>query len=151
MPFLTIREILSKVESFHGEFGERLHEAETAAKNGEAKMLLRFLGNHQNELAGLLSAMEEDRDNTIATLDEWVQFDTEVEDPRGYLESFSVKGDATPAEVLEAANKLDVCLFCLYKGLAKGSATPKAQRLFGRLARMELDHQKAKGSHGGYY
>ena len=28
MPFLTIREILVKVERFHGEFGDRLREAE---------------------------------------------------------------------------------------------------------------------------
>jgi hypothetical protein len=151
MPFLTIRQILTKVETFHGEFGRRLHDAEGTADNAEAKMLLRFLGNHQNELAALLSTMEKDRDNVIATLDEWVQFDTEVEDPRGYLQHFAVDRNATARDVLRAANKLDVCLFCLYKGLAKGSSTPKAQRLFARLARMELDHQKAKGNTGNYY
>ncbi|GJM45322.1 MAG: hypothetical protein DHS20C21_21640 [Gemmatimonadota bacterium] len=151
MPFLTIRDILNKVEKFHGEFGTRLHEAESAAENGEAKMLLRFLGNHQKQLAGILASMDADKDQEIATLDEWVQFDTEVRDPRGYLSTFTLSNNATAAEVLETANKLDVCLFCLYKGLAKGGSTPKAQRLFGRLARMELDHQKAKGGHGGYY
>lgn len=151
MPFMTIRQILTKVETFHEDFGTRLHEAEDAASNGEAKMMLRFLGNHQKELADLLTTVEADKDNMIATLEEWVQFDTEVEDPRAYLEQFKVDPGASSAEVLEAANKLDVCLFCLYKGLAKGSATPKAQRLFARFARMELEHQKAKGGHGGYY
>ena len=151
MPFLTIREIMTKVESFHDEFGRRLHDAEGTAENAEAKMLLRFLGNHQQELASILAAMEQDKVSEIATLDEWVQFDTEVEDPREYLEQFELRPDATPRDVLREANKLDICLFCLYKGLAKGSSTPKAQRLFARLARMELDHQKAKGNSGGYY
>ncbi|MBZ0266724.1 hypothetical protein K8I85_01080 [bacterium] len=151
MPFLTIRQILTKVEAFHSEFGGMLHDAEIDADNAEAKMLLRFLGDHQKELAALLASMEQDKDNEIATLEEWVQFDTEVEDPRGYLQKFSVDRAATPRDVLRAANKLDVCLFCLYKGLAKGGATPKAQRLFARLARMELDHQKAKGNTGNYY
>lgn len=151
MPFLTIRNILTKVEAFHSEFGRRLHDAEGLAMNGEAKILLRFLGNHQRELAAILSTMERDKDNEIATLGEWVQFDTEVEDPRGFLREFRVDPNATAQEILEAANKLDVCLFCLYKGLATGGSTPKAQRLFARLARMELDHQKAKGSNQNYY
>jgi hypothetical protein len=139
------------VETFHHEFAKRLHEAEAVASNGEAKMQLRFLGNHQRQLADILSAMETDRENEIPTLEEWVQFDTEVKDPRHYLREFRMEPSASPAEVLEAANKLDVCLFCLYKGLAVGGSTPKAQRLFARLARMELEHQKTKGAHGGYY
>jgi hypothetical protein len=151
VPFLTIRQILTKVEAFHEEFGRQLHDAESLADNEEARMLLRFLGNHQQELATILSAMEKDTDNEIATLEEWVQFDTEVEDPRDYLQRFTVDRAATPRDVLREANKLDVCLFCLYKGLAKGGSTPKAQRLFARLARMELDHQKAKGNTGNYY
>lgn len=151
MPFLTIRQILTKVETFHDEFGRLLHDAEGVADNAEAKMLLRFLGNHQQELADVLHTMEQDKENEIPTLDEWVQFDTQVEDPREYLQQFSVDRAATPRDVLRAANKLDVCLFCLYKGLAKGGSTPKAQRLFARLARMELDHQKAKGNTGNYY
>ncbi len=151
MPFVTIREIFNKVEDFHGDFGRRLHEAESEATNEEGKLMLKFLGDHQRELADILGAMEKDSPDNIATLNEWVQFDTEIEDPRGFLESFGVDPDATSREVFEAANKLDVCLFCLYKGLAKGSATPKAQRLFARLARMELDHQKAKGSSQSYY
>lgn len=151
MPFLTIREILGKVESFHSEFGKRLHHAGSEATGSEAKLMLQFLGNHQRELAELLGTIEKDTPDTISTLNEWVQFDTEVEDPRDFLRSFAVDPCASPADVLEAANKLDVCLFCLYKGLAKGSATPKAQRLFARLARMELDHQKARKSNQSYY
>jgi hypothetical protein len=114
-------------------------------------MLLRFLGNHQRQLASVLAAMDHESEQDVSTLKEWVQFDTEVKDPRGYLLEFRMSADASPAEVLEAANKLDICLFCLYKALATGGSTPKAQRLFARLARMELDHQKAKGGHGGYY
>jgi hypothetical protein len=151
MPFMTIREILTKVERFHSEFGRRLHQAEEIATDGEAKLLLGFLGNHQRELAAILSQMEKDSPGNIATLNEWVQFDTTVEDPRSYLREFEVAPEASPAEVLEAANRLDVCLFCLYKGMAKGSATPKAQRLFARLARLELDHQKARASNQSYY
>ena len=151
MPFITIRDILNKVESFHDEFGRRLHEAEQVASDGEAKMLLRFLGNHQRQLAVAVSAMDTESDLNMASLKEWVQFDADVPDPRDYLRNFSVDPSANVSEVLEAANKLDVCLFCLYKGLAKGGSTPKAQRLFARLARMELDHQKAKGSSAGYY
>lgn len=151
MPFMTIREILTKVEDFHEEFGRRLHEAEELARNPEAKLMLGFLSNHQRELAGILALMEKDSPAQIGTLNEWVQFDTKVEDPRAFLCDFVVSPDATSEEVLKAANELDVCLFCLYKGLAKGSATPKAQRLFARLARLELDHQKARGSNRSYY
>jgi len=151
MPFLTIRQILAKVEAFHAAFGERLHEAEGLAQNGEARMLLHFLANHERELADVLAAMEHDDENDIATLEEWVQFDAGVDDPREYLSQFHVAPDAAPRDVLRAANRLDVCLFCLYKGLAKGGSTPRAQRLFARLARMELDHQKAKGDTGTYY
>ncbi len=151
MPFMTIREILTKVEHFHDEFGRRLYQAEESAKDGEAKLMLGFLGNHQRELAGILSQMEKDTPETISTLNEWVQFDTKVEDPRVFLRDFTIDPEASPSEVLEAANRLDVCLFCLYKGLAKGSATPKAQRLFARLARLELDHQKARASTQSYY
>ena len=81
---MTIREILGKVEGFHSEFGKRLHEAEQNATDSEAKMVLSFLGNHQRELADLLSTMEKESPETIATLNEWVQFDTEVEDPRDF-------------------------------------------------------------------
>ena len=151
MPFMTIREILGKVEGFHADFGNRLREAEQNATDSEAKMVLGFLANHQRELADLLSTMERESPDSISTLNEWVQFDTEVEDPRQFLSSFAVNADASQTEVMEAANQLDVCLFCLYKGLAKGSATPKAQRLFARLARMELDHQKARQASQGYY
>ncbi|HMB69207.1 MAG TPA: hypothetical protein VKU85_07835 [bacterium] len=151
MPFVTIRDILGKVERFHDEFGRRLHEAETVASNGEAKMLLNLLGNHQRELAALLATMEKESPETIATLQEWVQFDTRVEDPREFLRSFQVDTAATAADILSAANELDVCLFCLYRGLAVGSSTPRAQRLFARLARMELDHQKERKSNQGYY
>jgi hypothetical protein len=151
MPFVTIREILGKVERFHEEFGRRLYEAEAVADNGEAKMLLHLLGNHQRELAELLATMEKESPETIATLHEWVQFDTKVEDPREFLKSFQVDRHATPQEILAVANQLDVCLFCLYRGLAVGSSTPKAQRLFARLARMELDHQKKRMSNQGYY
>ncbi|NNE43328.1 MAG: hypothetical protein HKN12_03900 [Gemmatimonadetes bacterium] len=151
MPFVTIREILHKVEGFHEEFGTRLQAAEKTATNSEAKMVLGFLGNHQRELAGLLATMDKESPETISTLNEWVQFDTEVEDPREFLRGFSVESDWSSREVVEAANKLDVCLFCLYKGLAKGSSTPKAQRLFARLARMEMDHQKARQTNQGYY
>jgi hypothetical protein len=151
MPFMTIREILTKVEDFHSEFGRHLHEAEQVAESGEAKLMLSFLGDHQRELAALLATIEKDSPDTISTLNEWVQFDTNVEDPRDFLRDFHVDPAASPAEVIEAANKLDVCLFCLYKGLAKGGSTPKAQRLFARLARMELEHQKAKGSNQSYY
>ena len=151
MPFVTIREILVKVEAFHGEFSRRLHEAESVAQDDQAKLMLGFLGDHQRELADLLATIEKESPGHVATLNEWVQFDTEIEDPRGFLESFEVATDATSQEALDAANELDICLFCLYKGLAKGSATPKAQRLFARLARMELEHQKAKGGGVGYY
>jgi hypothetical protein len=151
MPFLTIREILGRVENFHSEFARRLHEAKDVAQNGEAKMMLAFLGDHQRELADALATIEKETPGHVATLKEWVQFDTEVEDPREFLANFRVDPNATPREVVEAANKLDVCLFCLYKGLAKGSSTPKAQRLFARLARMELEHQKAKGGGDAYY
>jgi len=151
MPFVTIREILGKVERFHEEFGRRLHEAEEVASNGEAKMLLHLLANHQRELADLLATMEKESPETIATLHEWMQFDTKVEDPREFLQSFHVDPNASAAEILEAANKLDICLFCLYRGLAVGSSTPKAQRLFARLARMELEHQKERKANQGYY
>ena len=151
MPFVTIREILGKVEAFHGEFGRRLHEAEDAAANPEAKMMLKFLGNHQQVLADLLATMERESPDHTSSLEEWVQFDTRIEDPREFLGEFHVEPDATSADIVAAANKLDICLFCLYKGLAKGGSTPKAQRLFARLARMELDHQKAKGSSQSYY
>jgi len=151
MPFVTIREILGKVERFHKEFGRRLREAEAVASNGEAKMLLNLLGNHQRELAALLATMEKESPETNATLQEWVQFDTKVEDPREFLRSFTVDSAATAQEILGAANKLDICLFCLYRGLAVGSSTPKAQRLFARLARMELDHQKERKTNQGYY
>lgn len=151
MPFVTIREILGKVERFHEDFGRKLHDAEMAANNGEAKMLLHLLSNHQRELADLLATMDKESPETIATLHEWVQFDTEVEDPREFLSKFHVAPDAKPHEILEAANKLDICLFCLYKGLAVGSSTPKAQRLFARLARMELEHQKERKANQGYY
>ena len=151
MPFLTIREILTKVEDFHHEFGRRLYEAEELAEDNEAKLMLGFLGNHQRELADILSHMEKDSPENITTLNEWVQFDTNVEDPRAFLREFRVAPDATPQQVLRAANELDVCLFCLYKGMAKGSATPKAQRLFARLARLELDHQKARSGNQSYY
>ena len=151
MPFMTIRSILTKVEGFHAEFGRRLHEAERVAESGEAKMMLHFLGNHQRELADILAAMERDSPEGISTLNEWVQFDTNVEDPRHFLQEFAVDPNAAAQEILEAANKLDICLFCLYKGLALGGSTPKAQRLFARLARMELDHQKARSSNQSYY
>ena len=151
MPFVTIREILGKVERFHQEVGRRLHEAEELASNGEAKMLLNLLSNHQRELAALLATMEKESPETIATLQEWVQFDTKVEDPRTFLRNFRVDPAATAQDILGAANELDICLFCLYRGLAVGSSTPKAQRLFARLARMELDHQKARKSNQGYY
>lgn len=151
MPFVTIREILGKVERFHEEFGKRLHEAEALADNGEAKMLLNLLSNHQRELADLLATMEKESPETIATLQEWVQFDTKVEDPREFLKTFKVDPHAGAQEILAAANKLDICLFCLYRGLAVGSSTPKAQRLFARLARMELEHQKERKSNQGYY
>jgi hypothetical protein len=151
MPFMTIRDILGKVEEFHSVFAARLASAESVASSGEAKMMLRFLGNHQRGLAELLATMEKESPDTIATLNEWVQFDTEVEDPCSFLRDFKVRPDATARDVVEAANKLDICLFCLYKGLAKGSATPRAQRLFARLARMELEHQKARQGHQSYY
>ena len=151
MPFATIREILTKVEDFHAEFGRRLQEAGEIAESGAAKTMLEFLSDHQRELADLLATMEKESPGTMATLNEWVQFDTEVEDPRTFLQEFRVRPDSTAEEILEAANKLDICLFCLYKGLAKGSATPRAQRLFARLARMELDHQKARKTNPGYY
>jgi hypothetical protein len=151
MPFVTIREILGKVERFHNEFGRRLHEAEVVASNGEARMLLNLLGNHQRELAKLLATMERESPETIATLHEWVQFDTQVEDPRGFLKNFRVDPNATAQDILSAANELDVCLFCLYRGLAVGGSTPRAQRLFARLARMELDHQKERKTNQGYY
>ena len=151
MPFVTIREILTKVEEFHKEFGRRLSKAEELAENREAKLLLGFLGNHQRELAETLSHMEKGTPETISTLSEWVQFDTGVQDPRTFLREFRVSPDATPEQVLRAANELDVCLFCLYKGMAKGSSTPKAQRLFARLARLELDHQKARSTTQSYY
>jgi len=151
MPFLTIRDVLGKVESFHEEFGQRLHAAEDETVDNEAKMMLRFLGNHQRQLASILGSIEQDREYEVSTLKEWVQFDTEVEDPITYLRAFEVKPNATSEEILTAANELDVCLFCLYKSLAVGGSTPKAQRLFARLARMELEHQKSKQSHGSYY
>lgn len=151
MPFLTIRDILTKVERFHQEFGKRLNEAEEIAEHDEAKLMLGFLGNHQRELAVILSHMEKDTPEHVATLNEWVQFDTAVEDPRRFLSGFHVEPGATPQEVLKAANELDICLFCLYRGMAKGSATPRAQRLFARLARLELDHQKARTGNQSYY
>jgi hypothetical protein len=151
MPFLTIREVMRKVEAFHEDFGRRLHDAEEAAADREAKMMLRFLGNHQQQLAEIIASVDQDREYEVATLKEWVQFDTEVEDPIVYLERFRVDPDASAAEVLKAANKLDLCLFCLYRSLAKGGSTPQAQRLFARLARMELEHQKARQSSSGYY
>jgi len=151
MPFMTIREILAKVETFHEEFARCLHEAEEVAENGEAKLMLGFLGDHQRELAGILLQMERDTPGNVATLNEWVQFDTNVEDPRKFLREFHVEPSATCEEVLAVANALDICLFCLYKGLAVGSSTPKAQRLFARLARLELDHQKSRSSHQSYY
>jgi hypothetical protein len=151
MPFTTIRQILAKVEAFHEEFGRRLQEAEGAARNGEAKMMLSQLGNHQRELVKLMATIEKESPESIPTLREWVQFDTQVEDPRQFLREFQVDPDATAHEVLEAANRLDVCLFCLYKGLAVGGSTPRAQRLFARLARMELEHQKERKTNHGYY
>jgi hypothetical protein len=151
MPFMTIREILAKVEDFHAELGSRLSEAESVAQDGEAKLMLSFLGNHERELAYILSTMERESPDFIGTLNEWVQFDANVDDPRQFLREFEVDPGASPREVLEAANKLDVCLFCLYKGLAKGGSTPRAQRLFARLARMELEHQKTKLSSLSYY
>jgi len=151
MPFITIREILTKVETFHNDFGRRLQDAEELAENHEAKMMLGFLGNHQRELGDILATIERDSPDYIATLNEWVQFDTKVEDPREFLRGFRIDPSASSDEVLKAANKLDVCLFCLYKGIAKGGSTPKAQRLFARLARLELEHQKGKGSNPSYY
>lgn len=150
MPFHTIREILHRVEEFHAEFGRRLHEAEEVAEGTQAKMMLAFLSNHQKELADTLLKIEKETPGTVATMKEWVQFDTEIEDPREYLQSFTVRPDSTAEEILEAANKLDICLFCLYRGLAVGSSTPRAQRLFARLARMELEHQKERQRSGGY-
>ena len=93
MPFVTIREIFTKVERFHDDFGRRLHDAESLATNREAKMMLQFLGNHQRELAKTLQSRESS--NEIATLNEWVQFDTEVEDPRKFLRDFEVSADAS--------------------------------------------------------
>lgn len=151
MPFMTIREILTKVERFHHDFGRRLEEAEELAEKSEAKLMLSFLGNHQRELGDILAAIEKESPDYISTLNEWVQFDTQVEDPRQFLREFRVDPSADASEVLDAANRLDVCLFCLYKGLAKGGSTPKAQRLFARLARLELDHQKARKSNQSYY
>ena len=151
MPFLTIRDVLNKVESFHEEFGRRLTSAEATTENEEAKMMLRFLGSHQQQLADVLQNIEADKEYDTATLREWVQFDTEIEDPVTYLAQFEIPKEATSDEVLTIANELDVCLFCLYKGLAQGGSTPKAQRLFARLARMELEHQKMKQSHASYY
>ena len=111
MPFLTIREILGKVEDFHQEFGQRLHEAEGSATDNEAKLTLSFLATHQKELADALGTMERESPEDLASLNEWVQFDTALEDPRTFLEEFQVEKDATSDEVLRVANQLDVCLF----------------------------------------
>ncbi|MDP6460689.1 MAG: hypothetical protein QF819_05570 [Gemmatimonadota bacterium] len=146
---MTIREILTKVETFHSEFGQRLADAKDTVEDGRAKVLIDFLSEHQQALADALSTMEKETPDHVATLDEWVQFDTDIEDPRTYLQGLRFQADATAEDVLEQANNLDVCLFCLYKGMARGSSTPKAQRLFARLARMELEHQKLKSQ--SYY
>lgn len=138
-----IRDILDHVRAFKHHLVEIYEHLSETEHDERLKLLLHYLGRHEEQIEKTLDRYENDVSEGI--LNTWVRF-VDDEALRTIFHDVEIHSGMTPDEVIDAALRFDASLLQVYRDVADSTAATHVQEAFTNLAEMEenKDHQYAR-------
>jgi hypothetical protein len=146
MNFVTVRDILHRVQEFHRRLGEAYEKSRDEARNERSRLLLDFMVKEEEKLQRALEDCGKEAPEGV--LDTWIQFV-----PQRPLEEISkdlhLRPDMTMDEIMDRAMKVDQALIDVFRRLGTAN-TSRVREFFNGLAEMEAarNSEVAKGHLG---
>lgn len=134
MPFKTVRDILDQARAFHRDLAERYRRAGEGAGREKLKVLLDFMGRHEQHMAHHLEGYEAEAAGRI--LGSWFKYSPAAPD-LGAIEGVELRPDMTVEEVVAVSLKFDAALVAFYREAASESRSQEVKDFFAKVADME--------------
>lgn len=139
MAYIQIGDILPRVGEFHRRLDDYYQEHAEDRDDPRWQCLLELIGSHDQAIGRALARYSEESDSNILLT--WIQYD-----PQRRLNDSLEDAELTPGMSVEAVLRLSLKLnqeLCrLYAQLATMSSSPRAQELFGGLAKLIEAHER---------
>jgi hypothetical protein len=140
MSFKTVRDVLQLSQDIHKNAAILYEQLREQTQRERIDMLLKFLSQHEEELAQTLAKVQGDVSERI--LDEWHQ--TELTSIASVLDGCKqCHADISLQELVELALKVDDSLISLYRHMASEASTDEGRQLFNNLVVLE-ENEKMK-------
>jgi rubrerythrin len=140
MSFKTVRDVLQLSQDIHRNAGILYQQLRDQTQRERIDMLLKFLSQHEEELALTLAKVEVDVSKDV--LNEWHQ--TELFSITSILEGCKqCHPDISLEELVEMALKVDDSLINLYRHMASEASSEVTRQLFENLVVLE-NNEKMK-------
>ena len=133
------RDILAEAEAFHRQIGEYYHQLSDQAEKQRIKMLLDYLGRHEEHLANSLADYEQNA--SAAVLDTWFQSKHKL-NVCEILKDVKIAPEMSVDDVIELGLKLDECLITIYRDLAEDAQSEDVRTVFQNLLDMEEEEKR---------
>jgi hypothetical protein len=134
MPWVTIRDILNRVRSFHGELADIYSRSHRTVKDEKAKLLLRLMVEHEEQIHNSMKDYESKFSPEV--LDTWIQF-LPAKPLDDILAGVRMTPDMEMDDVLERALRTDRAVAKIFRQLAGTTSAGRVQEFFEGLHDME--------------
>ncbi len=134
MPFKTVRDILDQARAFHRELAEHYRRLGAGADREKLKVLLDFMGRHEQHMAEHLEGYEAEKAGRI--LGCWFKYSPAVPE-LGAIEGVELKPDMTVEQVVDASLKFDGALVAFYRQAAETARSQDVKDFFAKVVDME--------------
>jgi rubrerythrin len=146
MSFKTVRDVLQLSQDIHKNAAVLYQQLRDQTQRERIDMLLKFLSQHEKELARTLAKVERDVSDHI--LNEWHQ--TELTSIAKILDGCKqCHPDISLEELVGLALKVDDALISLYRHMASEASTDAARQLFNNLILLE-ENEKMKTARAAF-
>jgi hypothetical protein len=135
MTYEQVRDILSRIRSFHRRLRDELEQVRPTSKDRRTQFLLEAL--RRDEQAMNIALAKYQRHGGVNVLDTWIQYVPDEETQRLLTENH-FSSDMDPEEMLARKAGIDQALADLYRSLSEQTSATQVGELFAGLAQQTL-------------
>lgn len=139
MRFEQTRDVIDHVGDFHLRASRLYAELQQHASDQRVRMLLDYLGRHQQNLAHKI--LEFKQDSSKVVLNSWFKY-THDEDIFKPLQAVDRQSDLNFDAVLDLAVRLDEQLLELYQEMAERARSSEVKEIFNNLLLREMEEKQ---------
>lgn len=138
MRTITVEEIIEHAEDFERHLTELYTKIAGETDVGAVRMLVDYMSRHRNRIEDALSKIPPEQMQRFLKVP--LQYEPRL--PGVYcFEAIKLTSDASPLEILDAANKFDEYMVLMYRQISQQPVCLEIKDFFGSLLQMEQNDQ----------